>query len=61
MKIIRCEDNSGETRYGCQHPDGAVTRIDGCLFGDFADSGEPLQVNKLLAPVAPAAIRPWAH
>jgi 2-keto-4-pentenoate hydratase/2-oxohepta-3-ene-1,7-dioic acid hydratase in catechol pathway len=56
MKIIRCEDNSGETRYGCQHPDGTVTRIDGCLFGDFADTGEPLQVNKLLAPVAPAAI-----
>ena len=56
MKIIRCKDNSGETRYGCQHPDGTVTRIDGCIFGDFADTGEPLQVNKLLAPVTPAAI-----
>jgi 2-keto-4-pentenoate hydratase/2-oxohepta-3-ene-1,7-dioic acid hydratase in catechol pathway len=56
MKIIRCKDSSGETRYGSQHLDGTVTRIDGCVFGDFTDTGEPLQVNKLLAPVAPVAI-----
>ncbi len=56
MKIIRCEDDSGEIRYGCQHPDGTVTRLDGCLLGDYADTGEPLQVKKLLAPLVPAAI-----
>ena len=56
MKIIRCKDNSGEIRYGCQHSDGTATLIDGCVFGDFTDTGEPLQVNKLLAPVAPVAI-----
>jgi len=56
MKIIRCLDDQGETRQGRQHPDGSVTRIDGSLFGDFKDSGEPLPVKKLLAPLVPAAI-----
>ena len=48
MKIIRCKDNSGEIRYGCQHSDGTATLIDGCVFGDFTDTGEPLTKAKVV-------------
>ena len=33
-----------------------MTAIDGCLFGEFTDSGEPLAVGKLLAPLVPSAV-----
>jgi len=56
MKIIRCEDHQGEVRYGKQHPDGTATRIEGCIFGDYTDTGEPLKVAKLLTPLVPPAI-----
>ncbi len=56
MKIIRfCEERS-EIRYGCQHDDGSTTLIEGDIFGDFRDTGQPAKVVKLLAPVAPVDI-----
>ncbi len=56
MKIVRCEDSTGEIGYGCRHDDGSLTRIEGCLFGDYRDTGEALTAKKILAPLAPAAI-----
>lgn len=56
MKIIRFKTNSGETQYGRQHDDGSVTRIDGCIFGEFNDTRETANVDKLLAPVVPKAL-----
>jgi 2-keto-4-pentenoate hydratase/2-oxohepta-3-ene-1,7-dioic acid hydratase in catechol pathway len=55
MKIIRFIDSADNTGYGAQH-DSGVTRIDGCIFGEFSDTGESVEVKKLLAPVEPKAI-----
>lgn len=55
MKIVRFVDSSDKTGYGAQH-DSGVTRIDGCIFGEFSDTGESVEVKKLLAPVEPKAI-----
>jgi 2-keto-4-pentenoate hydratase/2-oxohepta-3-ene-1,7-dioic acid hydratase in catechol pathway len=55
MKIVRFIDASNNTGYGAQH-DSGVTRIDGCIFGEFSDTGESVEVKKLLAPVEPKAI-----
>ena len=55
MKIVRFVDSAGSTGYGVQHATG-VTRIDGCIFGEFSDTGESVEVKKLLAPVEPKAI-----
>ena len=51
MKIVRFIDSAGSTGYGVQHATG-VTRID----GEFSDTGESVDVKKLLAPVEPKAI-----
>ena len=56
MKITRFHDSSGATCHGVLHADGTTTRIDGDLFGEFSDTGEPVQVAKLLAPIAPVDI-----
>ncbi len=56
MKIIRFLDEQGESRHGAQHDDGSVTRIDGCIFGEYNDTGEATPVTKLLAPLEPAAV-----
>lgn len=54
MKIIRFLDPSNREQLGHQHEGGKVTRITGELLGEFRDTGEPIEVKKLLAPVAPA-------
>ncbi len=56
MKLIRFQDTQGNTHYGRQQADGAVTRVEGCIFGEFRDTGEVATVGKLLAPVQPTAI-----
>lgn len=56
MKIIRFLSASGETRYGCRHSDGSTTSLEGSPLGAHRDTGQPVSVQKLLAPVAPAAI-----
>ena len=56
MKIIRFQDGSGKVHQGVQHADGSVTRIEGCIFGEFQDSGEKATVAKLLAPLVPRDI-----
>jgi 2-keto-4-pentenoate hydratase/2-oxohepta-3-ene-1,7-dioic acid hydratase in catechol pathway len=56
MKIVRVIDDQNKTTYGRQHEDGTISRIDGCIFGDHADTGETIRVKKLLAPLQPAAV-----
>lgn len=56
MKIIRFLDGSGATHHGVQHDDGRVTALVGDLFGEYSDSGETVEVKKLLAPVQPVDI-----
>ena len=55
MKIVRFIDSSDSTGYGGQHGSG-VSRIDGCIFGEFADTGEIVEVKKLLAPIEPKSV-----
>lgn len=56
MKIIRFQDAKGAIHHGVQHPSGNVTRLEGDLFGQHNDSGEAVQVSKLLAPLEPRDI-----
>ena len=56
MHIVRYLDSAGCPRYAAQHRDQSPTRIEGDLFGTFRDTGEPVAVGKLLAPVAPPAV-----
>ena len=55
MKIVRFIDSSDSTGYGFQHGSG-VSRIDGCIFGEFTDTGEIVEVKKLLAPIEPKSV-----
>jgi len=55
MKIIRYLDPQGKVKYASQRPDGSAQVIAGDLFGDFSVTGETARVQKLLAPVEPAA------
>jgi 2-keto-4-pentenoate hydratase/2-oxohepta-3-ene-1,7-dioic acid hydratase in catechol pathway len=56
MKIVRFLSDKDEPQLGAQHVDGSVTRIEGCIFSEHHDTGEPATVKKLLAPVQPAAV-----
>lgn len=56
MKIIRYQTSAGETGHGRQQANGTVTRLAGDLFGELTDTGEVVQVAKLLAPVEPRDI-----
>ena len=56
MKIVRYLDSSCQTHYGARQPNNSITRITGDIFGSYRDTGEPAQVSKLLAPIAPADI-----
>ena len=55
MKIIRCE-SAGAERFGRLHAGGQVTLLEGDLFGTLRDTGRPLPVDKLLAPLEPRDI-----
>jgi 2-keto-4-pentenoate hydratase/2-oxohepta-3-ene-1,7-dioic acid hydratase in catechol pathway len=56
MRIIRYQDSEGAVRYAAQQSDGSARRIAGDIFGTYEVTQEPAQVEKLLAPVAPAVI-----
>ncbi|MBM4074693.1 MAG: DUF2437 domain-containing protein, partial [Planctomycetes bacterium] len=40
MKIVRYENQNGQSSYGRSHGDGKVTRVDGDIFGSYRDTGE---------------------
>ncbi len=56
MKIVRYQTAQGERGYGCQHSNGAITRLEGDLFGSFTDTQQPVSVAKILAPIEPRDI-----
>ena len=56
MKIVRYLNDQDKTQFGVQHEDGSVTRIEGCIFSEPHDTGEPAVIKKALAPVRPAAV-----
>ena len=56
MKIVRFIDAAGTTQFGSQHDDGSVTLLEGDIYGQYSDTGQAAQVDKLLAPIAPVDI-----
>jgi len=56
MKIIRYQDSQGNIRHGALMPDGSAQRLKGDLFASPQPTGEPADVAKTLAPLAPAQI-----
>ncbi len=56
MKIVRFLTARGLVEYGCHHEEGAITRIEGDIYGDYRDTGQLAQPAKLLAPVQPVDI-----
>ena len=56
MKILRYLNAKGEVFFGCRHPNGDTTQLNGDIYGAWRDTGEPVHVKKLLAPVAPINI-----
>ena len=56
MKIIRYADRTGTIGYAAQAANGATTRIEGDIFGDYRDTGEAVDVVRLLAPIVPVGI-----
>lgn len=56
MKIVRFEAANGSVHYGNLHADQNVTRLEGELLGSLRDTGEKVQIKKLLAPLEPRDI-----
>ena len=56
MKIVRFLDPQGSVQYGCLHGEQAATRLEGPIYGNFHDTGQPVTVQKLLTPIAPVDI-----
>lgn len=56
MRIVRYQTTGGQTAYGQLHTDGRTTRLAGEIFGKLTDTGEPVSVTKLLAPIEPRDI-----
>ena len=56
MKIIRYQDESGNTHYGAQHEDGSATQLSGNIFDEYTDTGSTADIAKLLAPIVPVDI-----
>lgn len=56
MRIIRYQTGSGAIEAGVLHEDGSATRLSGDLYGELSDTGERADVQKLLAPLRPAAV-----
>ena len=55
MKIVRFLAG-GTEHLGSLHHDGRVTLLEGELFGSLRDTGRPVTVDKLLAPLEPRDI-----
>ena len=56
MKIIRYENTNAEIAWAEEHTDGRRMRLTGDPFAGFGKTGEPAEVHRLLAPIAPVAI-----
>ncbi|MDY6863767.1 MAG: fumarylacetoacetate hydrolase family protein [Thermodesulfobacteriota bacterium] len=56
MHIIRFIDKNGQICFGHNYQDDTAILLEGRLFEGLKDSGRPVPVKKLLAPVQPPAI-----
>ena len=56
MKLVRVLDDRNQEVWGCLREDQSINALVGDPFTDCHDSGEPLKVSRLLAPVMPADI-----
>ncbi len=56
MKIIRYLDSNQDVRFASLRADGTALAVSGDIFGEFAVTGKPVEVKKLLAPVAPTSL-----
>jgi len=56
VKIVRFLDENSREHYGCQKLDGSVSRLEGDLYHERRDTGEVVQITKLLAPIVPTDI-----
>lgn len=56
MRIARVLDSAGRTLLAQEHAGGALTRLEGELFGALRDTGEPVDVSRWLAPLDPCDI-----
>lgn len=56
MKIVRYTDSHGAIGLGARHDSGQVTRLEGDLFAKLTDTGQAVDVAKLLAPLEPRDI-----
>ena len=53
MRIVRGEDSTGQIVLAAQQADGSLTLLEGELFGSLTDTGQPVTLQKTLAPVMP--------
>ena len=56
MRIVRFLNEQHQEQLGNQQEDGTTTILEGDLFGELRDTGQPATVSKLLSPVQPADI-----
>jgi 2-keto-4-pentenoate hydratase/2-oxohepta-3-ene-1,7-dioic acid hydratase in catechol pathway len=56
MHIVRCTDDKGQDCYGHDYSNGKAMRLAGDLFSGLEETGETVNVKKILAPLVPSAI-----
>jgi 2-keto-4-pentenoate hydratase/2-oxohepta-3-ene-1,7-dioic acid hydratase in catechol pathway len=56
MKIIRCQDHTGNIVYAAQQPDGSALKLAGDVYSSPEVTTQRVEVAKLLAPVQPSSI-----
>ena len=56
MHIVRFIDEKGQDCYGHEYSSGKAMRLAGNLFTGLEETGENVNVKKVLAPLVPAAI-----
>jgi 2-keto-4-pentenoate hydratase/2-oxohepta-3-ene-1,7-dioic acid hydratase in catechol pathway len=56
MRITRFQDPSGAIHYGTPVDEAHASRLEGDLYGGLHETGERIEVDKWLAPVAPVNI-----
>jgi 2-keto-4-pentenoate hydratase/2-oxohepta-3-ene-1,7-dioic acid hydratase in catechol pathway len=56
MKIVRVHNQHDQVLWGCLQADHSVTRLAGDPYSHCHDSGEPVVVRRLLAPIVPVDI-----
>jgi len=56
MHIVRFIDEKGQDRYGHDYSNGKAMRLSGNLFTGLEETGENVNVKKILAPLVPSAV-----